>query len=332
MKVLNILKKFMPIIAPILLLSITASIVVVAWYVSIIQTGEIDATTKNVALEYVFDNGILKNQTRYTVKNLAFFDVDSEDELEYIEPMAVKLSLKLKNNSSNKLKYTIIFQSEKSILKEDTYSAAIVNGNNYKELVDNGEIYVRSEQEPYKYTLVTATTYQEGTYYKKDDKSIAYIDCVFDINTQNATVINDLKNIKPAGTTYENTLKKVTASIVSQTDLPVEGTYSEVTVTEETFKTDGSLYTRTGTGQASDPFIYHRVTSGTYQSNTKYYIDESITIVDLYLYGVQEIDTALNDDFIYTLDSNNNKTTKTYNFTLTIIAEPQGETEVTENE
>ena len=342
MKALKIIRRLLPIFAPLLLLAATASVVVVAWYVSIIQTGEIDATTKNVAIEYVFNKEVLKNQTSYTVKNLAFFDEDSTDEIDYIEPMAVKLSIKLRNNSSNNIKYTIIFQSEKTIVKDSTYSEITVTSSNYEKLVEDREIYTRTgsgtDQSPYVYTLVTSTTYQADTYYRKDDKSISYIDCVFDSTPQELyTKVSDLKKNKPAGITYEETDKKVMACMISQTDLPVKETYElDNTVTAQTFKTDGSLYTRTGTGTNNDPYVYSKVTSGTYQAGTNYYVDKSITIVNLYLYGVQEIDTALNDDFIYNVTDNGNgnitRTMKTYSFTLTFIAEPQGDVESTENE
>ena len=87
---------------------------VFAWYTSKQQIGEIDATTKNVAVEYKFDDSTNKNVMNYNVKNLSFFDVDSTQELKYIKTMAVKMEINLKNNSSNEISYKVIFNSTKT--------------------------------------------------------------------------------------------------------------------------------------------------------------------------------------------------------------------------
>ena len=51
----------------------------------------------------------------------------------------------------------------------------------------------------------------------------------------------------------------------------------------------------------------------------------------LYLYGVQDIDNAKNDDFLYET-VNQEKVTKNYSFTITIESTPVGESEVEEVE
>ena len=96
MNKMKIFKLIMSISVPILLLGATISLIVLAWYVSMIQTGEIDATTKNLVVEYSFNKDTAVNKKTYTVRNLAFFDTDSESETSYLSSMAVKLEIKLK--------------------------------------------------------------------------------------------------------------------------------------------------------------------------------------------------------------------------------------------
>ena len=333
------LKKFsliLSLIAPVLLVAATATVVIFAWYVSMIQTGEIDASTKNLAIEYTFDNNTKKNQTKYTVKNLAFFDVDSTNEVSYIEAMATKLTINLKNNSSSSVKYTIIFQANKTILKnDDEYQVATVTEDTFD---TNGSLYSRSgagtEQSPYVYTAITTGEFSgSATYYEKTDKSNAYIDCLFSVvNDRNYTTVDQFKSYPASDITYENNKTKVLAMKQPDQALPVYGTtYEAVTVTQTTFKTDGSLYTRSGAGTAADPYVYSSVITGSYDSGTTYYKDSALTTIDLYLYGVQEVDTAQNDDFIYQTVGNV-KTMRTYSFTLTIIADPVGDAVIEENE
>ena len=54
----------------------------------------------------------------------------------------------------------------------------------------------------------------------------------------------------------------------------------------------------------------------------------------MYIYGVQEQDNALNDDFLYSYETENEVVTKNlrrYQFSLTIESIPIGEVEVVEN-
>lgn len=328
-------------IAPVLLVAATATAVIYAWYVSMIQTGEIDASTKSMAIEYKFDDNTKKNQVRYTVKNLAFFDEDSENEVSYIEAMATKLTINLKNNSSNAVNYKIIFQAEKTILKEDnSYHVSSVTENTFASKRE--ELYTRSgagtEQSPYTYTAVEANAEFNNTanyYYEKDDKSNSYVDCLFSVlNDRNYTTVAQFKGYPGTGVSYEESDKEIRAMFASTTTLPSFGTsYSEATVTALTFVTDGSLYTRSGDGSDANPYVYTQVVSGEYSSQTTYYKDNAFASIDMYLYGVQEVDTALNDDFIYNFNSQNNtRTMRTYQFTLTIIAEPDGAAIISENE
>lgn len=100
---------------------LTALIVLIvvsyAWYVNVMKTGSIDASTKNVAISYEITNGnsTSENVLSYTIDNLAFFDVDSEDETKYFNTMALAIELKLTNKSSSDMTYTVKFSASKIV-------------------------------------------------------------------------------------------------------------------------------------------------------------------------------------------------------------------------
>jgi hypothetical protein len=79
------------IIAMPLLIALVAIPMIYGWYVKVIRTGKIDGSTKNVSINYNFNDGRRKstNSLTYTIDNLAFFDIDSEDETSYFNSMAV---------------------------------------------------------------------------------------------------------------------------------------------------------------------------------------------------------------------------------------------------
>ena len=52
------------------------------------------------------------------------------------------------------------------------------------------------------------------------------------------------------------------------------------------------------------------------------------TNIKLYVFGIQDIDTASSDDFLY---NGNRNTTRRYTFTISIIAEPNGTPDISEN-
>ena len=247
-KKLNILNLILSIVAPIALITVVVISIVFGWYTNRQQVANIDATTKNVAVEYTFDNDTEKNVLNYTVNNLAFFDIDSNDEdnnkieLRYLPVMAVKLSITLKNNSSNNINYKVTFESAKDIVKDD----------------------------------------------EDNDKSIAYIDCLFyedldttDMTTTSFTTVSSIKNTAQDGITYTPT------------------------ATSSKAVCDSSSY--------STPVILE---------------PEDETTLVMYLYGVQEIDTAKNDDFLY-VTNNGVRSLKAYAFSLTIESIPLGEAVVT---
>ncbi len=244
---LKIFNSILSIIAPILLIVVVVFSISYAWYTNRQQIANIDATTKNVAVEYTFDKDTEKNVLNYSVSNIAFFDADSEDEnkieLKYLPSMAVKLTLKLKNNSSNNISYKITFDSLKDVLTEKVEGETV-------------------------------------------NKSIAYIDCLFydveKLNLEDAslTTVNSIKDLDQDGIEYASNDTKASAIVDSSK-------YEEAIVLAK---------------------------------------DAAVT-VDMYLYGVQEIDSADSDDFLYET-KNNVKTLKSYDFTLTIESIPLGEAQV----
>ena len=234
---LNIVFFVLAILAPILIAGIAIG-VIRAWYTNVIQTGDLDATTKNMSIKYTINNSE-ENITSYNnISNLVFFDSNSEQEGKYLNSMSFHIELSLTNNSSDEVSYTIKLESTKTVLKDD----------------DDNEI------------------------------SKAYVACVYDSTavdtTGHKTVDSYLVNneaTQATGVTYENTTTSFTATKESTTNL------------------------------AKD-------------ANTK---------VHLYVFGIQDIDPALSQDFLYT--DITKADTRTYNFKITIIAEPKGSPVVTEN-
>ena len=248
----RIISNILSIFAPALFVVAVAITVIFGWYINTQQVANIDATTKNVAVEYTFDGGSEKNVLNYTVDNLAFFDADSTDddliELKYLPTMAIKLTLKLKNNSTNNINYTVTFESAKDIVFDP-------NDDTVK-------------------------------------KSVAYIDCLFyedldttDMTTTSFTTVNSIKDAEQDGITYENTSTSATSKAIC-----ASSSYSTPVILEP----------------------------------------EDETTLVMYLYGVQEIDNAKNDDFLY--ETNNGvKSLKQYAFSITIESIPLGDVEVEES-
>lgn len=110
-----LLLKILYIVTP-LLMVFTTVVLIYAWYTNTLRTGEIDATTKNFAIEYTFDDDTEKNVSTYTVKNLAFFDYDATEESQFLEGEAVSLLINLKNTSDSDLNYTITFKATKTVV------------------------------------------------------------------------------------------------------------------------------------------------------------------------------------------------------------------------
>lgn len=111
----SIVLKTLYIVAP-LLMVFTVVVLIYAWYTNTLQTGELDVTTKNFTIEYTFDDDTEKNVLTYTVDDIAFFDYDAEEEVQFLEGEAVPLLLNLRNTSESNLNYTITFKATKTVL------------------------------------------------------------------------------------------------------------------------------------------------------------------------------------------------------------------------
>ena len=106
---INIVFLVLSILTPILICGIAIGIIT-AWYTNVIQTGDINATTKNLAIEYEI-NGSEKNITTYNITNLAFFDADDDYEGQFLSEMAFEIELHMTNKSSDTVNYKVEFEA-----------------------------------------------------------------------------------------------------------------------------------------------------------------------------------------------------------------------------
>ena len=129
MKIFNNLFKT-GILSLVLMFSVLVSITY-GWYTNTSMIGKIDAETKNVSFSYKL-NGSESNIVNYQVENLAFFDVDAEDELKYLQSMHTVIKIELENFSSDEVSYYIQLESKKSYMydedDEDPISVAYIAG------------------------------------------------------------------------------------------------------------------------------------------------------------------------------------------------------------
>ena len=241
----NLILKILMIATP-LLMALVAVVLVYAWYTNTIQTGEIDATTKNFTIEYTFDDDTEKNVLEYNVKDIAFFQYQSKNEIDFLEGEVVPFKIKLLNKSTSDMTYTITLKSTKTVLT-------------------GTETNAQSEE-------VTVV------------KSVAYIGSMLDFENVGST----------------KTYKSIQDRLEAEDD-------ENYTAAEYNLK---------ATNQQTN------------ENATKYFICETTgeidsgvttpTTITLYLFGIQEIEDATNDMFIY----NANGTLKSYSFELTINAVP----------
>ena len=141
MKFLNKLFKS-GLLSVLLLLTVFVSISY-GWYTNTMLIGKIDAETKNVSFSYKL-NGSETNIVKYQVDNLAFFDVDSEDELKYFEKMHTVIKIELENFSSDEVSYYLKFESKKNYMYDEAdvpISIAYITGffTESEELIFDGK-------------------------------------------------------------------------------------------------------------------------------------------------------------------------------------------------
>lgn len=134
----KIIKPIVLILVFVLLLGTTISLAR-AWYVKVSKIGKIDANTKDISIVYKINDSEEINQLEYNITNLAFFDIDNyydsttktgEDEINYLNNMAVCMKIDLENCSTDIVDLTISFSSEAIETKdnETIVSNAYVQG------------------------------------------------------------------------------------------------------------------------------------------------------------------------------------------------------------
>ena len=175
---LNIVFFVLAILAPILIAGIAIG-VIRAWYTNVIQTGDLDATTKNMSIKYTINNSE-ENITSYNISNLVFFDSNSEQEGKYLNSMSFHIELSLTNNSSDEVSYTVKLESTKTVLKDD----------------DNNEISKAYVACVYDSTAVDTTGHKTVDSYLANNEAT-----------------------QATGVTYENTTTSFTATKESTTNL-----------------------------------------------------------------------------------------------------------------
>lgn len=112
----NIIYKIVIILVPVLTLLIAIPLIY-GWYVNVIRTGKIDASTKDVSITYTIADGYQTSTNSYTyeIDNLAFFDINNSDETGYFNSMALAVDLTLTNTSNSDMTYTVTFSSTKIV-------------------------------------------------------------------------------------------------------------------------------------------------------------------------------------------------------------------------
>ena len=90
-----------------ILLAITIGTAIHAWYVRTSHTESVDVTTNGIVLTYDIDEKNNLNVTEYSISNLVFFDVDSDDEGKYFSTMAHTIQIDITNKSKKNVDMTL---------------------------------------------------------------------------------------------------------------------------------------------------------------------------------------------------------------------------------
>lgn len=86
------------------------------WFINQSQTEPIDANTKGIVFSYKVSDGINEKTDvlAYSVKNVAFFDKDSDDEGKYFKDMALEIEFNITNVCDYDLAISLEFTSGES--------------------------------------------------------------------------------------------------------------------------------------------------------------------------------------------------------------------------
>lgn len=384
MKKFKNLNLIISIAAPVLLAIVLVIIVSYGWYIKRQQVATIDATAKNVSVEYSFDEDTHTNVYNYNVEHLVFFDSDSEFEFTYLDEMAVKLEVYLKNKGTTPVNYSIQFKSKKISTKDSSnniISTAYIDclyGMDFDSTVKtiNGAKAVSLPYVTYEtitegddtYVVATFDSSKSVTYYTRSgtvgnyvytpatgsfDGTATYYKLVYSYDV--ATTYN-------AGTTYYQKWYYVEVEVDEDTEnindyyiINSNDEYENATeyVEGETY------YQKTTTESADSSFVYEVATGVTSSNVTGYFVrvenyvevedltendfrlsltehslapsEDKTLVLTMYLFGIQEIDTAKNEVFLY--ENYETKTLKDiYKFDITVESIPIKDVEATENE
>lgn len=112
-------KKLILSIAALVLTFFVGISVAKAWYVNMYKVGTIDASTKDLSFIYTIDDSEDINVNKYSISNLAFFDIDNENETAYFMDMVTHITITIGNTSKEQISYKLSFTNEIYSEKDD---------------------------------------------------------------------------------------------------------------------------------------------------------------------------------------------------------------------
>lgn len=113
------------ILAPILLLGVTITIVV-AWYTNTHKIGNIDGETSDNVISYTLNDSVV-NSKEYSVSNLTFFDIKNDNELKYFLDMAIVVKIDVENVTNNPLSFVMEYSYIIKYLPQSTSTSTTNN-------------------------------------------------------------------------------------------------------------------------------------------------------------------------------------------------------------
>ncbi len=102
-----------------------ASFTIYAWYTNVDYVGSLDAEAEGLSFYYTLGDSTSKNVKSYDIKNLAFFDPQSNSEIRYFDSMSTKVSIGLANNDDLDKEYTITYVAKKRVTKENQVNKSV---------------------------------------------------------------------------------------------------------------------------------------------------------------------------------------------------------------
>lgn len=107
-----------------------------AWIISRVETPSIDGTTTGVKFTYELKD---LDKQNYNIKNIAFFDINREEEKQYFSDLATCVELVICNTGSINMTYSIK-QIEDS--KEEAYIQCIFSTSKIESITDDFSTFI----------------------------------------------------------------------------------------------------------------------------------------------------------------------------------------------